>query len=210
MKKIWSAHQSPFASPVPRKKRSNPWSNHVLKARTLRNALFLKRGFCLFCQLEYSFILFFSSWRIIIVFKFRKIRQCHVKTENLVIRFYLKQVANFLQQLGYITFELIFIGMKENLVFAGCKILSVKFQFAEGIVWFFWIRKLWCFRNVKRSKGSCIRVGKPSKIDIFQKMFCWKYGHLWLVTSKDEFFSDLGQRAKEAPMILFFCCWKML
>ena len=93
--------------------------------------------------------------------------------------------------------------MKENLIFAWCKIWSLKFQFAEGIVWFFWIRKLWCFRNVKRSKGSCIRVGKASKIDIFQKMICWMYGHLWLVTSKDKFFSDLGQRQKDAAMIFF-------
>jgi len=53
-----------------------------------------------------------------IVFEFGKIRRCPVKTENLVIRFYMKQVANFFQQLGYIIFELIFIGMKENLIFA--------------------------------------------------------------------------------------------
>ena len=90
---------------------------HVIKARTLSNAFVFKREFGMFCQLENKSILLVSSTRIMIVFEFRKIRQCLARTKNSMIRFYIMQIAKFLQQLGYIIFEPIFISIEQNLVF---------------------------------------------------------------------------------------------
>ena len=161
------------------------------------------------CQLEYSFIMFISSTRIMIVFEFSKIRRCLVQTKNAMIKFYMIEIANFLQQLGYIIFELILI-IEKNLCFAWCEIWSLKFQFVQGVVWFFWIRTLWCFRIAKWSKGRCIQIGKGGKIDILRKMICWKYGHLWLATSKSAFFWICFKETIMRQWYYFFCCWKML
>ena len=160
----------------------------------------------MFCQLENNCILLVSSTRIMIVFEFRKIRRCLAQTTNPMNRFYIMQIAKFLQQLGYIIFEPILISIQQNLVFAWCKIWCPKFQCAQGIVWFFWILKLWCFKIAKWSKERCIRVGKASKSDIFKKMYCWKYGRLWLFTWKSPtFFFQIWFKEDDAPGI--FCCF---